>query len=107
MFSFEDTGSIDYFSFMSRSLYDMRGLGRLILLLLFCLLLWGLKIYNKIPQGSKRQPEPPRKSLTLVTIPPGVTNRYDSLALKAISGTKGRRMVQINNATLMVGETAM
>jgi hypothetical protein len=39
-------------------------------------------------------------------IPPAITNQYGSLALKGISGAKNRRMVLINNATLMVGETA-
>ena len=90
---------------MARSIFDMRGLGRLMLLVLFCIVLWVVKIYNQIPDASKRE-SGPRNPLTLVLLPAGVTNQYDSLALKAISGTKDRRMVQINNATLMVGETA-
>lgn len=38
--------------------------------------------------------------------PPPPPIRYGPLALKAISGPKGRRMVLINNASLMQGDTA-
>jgi len=65
-----------------------------------------LKINSKSPQAPPSQPEPPRKPLTFAPIPPAVSNHYGSLALKGISGTKNRRMVLINNATFMVGETA-
>jgi hypothetical protein len=44
--------------------------------------------------------------VTFVPIPPEVPNRYGALALKSISGTKERRMVLINNASMMTGETA-
>ena len=53
-----------------------------------------------------REPEPRRKPVTFVPIPPEVPNHYGALALKSISGTKERRMVLINNASMMTGETA-
>jgi thioredoxin-related protein len=39
-------------------------------------------------------------------VPVGVPIRYESLALKGISGSKQRRLALINNATFVVGETA-
>ena len=50
--------------------------------------------------------EPRRKPVTFTPIPPEVPNHYGALALKAISGPKARRMVLINNASMMTGETA-
>lgn len=52
------------------------------------------------------EPEPRRKPVAFVPIAPTVPNHYGALALKAISGPPTRRMVLINNASLMVGETA-
>jgi protein disulfide-isomerase len=52
------------------------------------------------------EPEPPRKPVVFTPIPPATPIHYGSLALKAISGTKDRRMVLINNASMMLGETA-
>ena len=54
----------------------------------------------------RSEPEPPRKPVTFTPIPPAVPTHYATLALKGISGTKERRMVLINNASLMAGETA-
>jgi protein disulfide-isomerase len=52
------------------------------------------------------QPDPPRRAPTpFVPIPPTKPNYYSELALKAISGAPGHRMAQINNETLMVGES--
>jgi thioredoxin-related protein len=50
--------------------------------------------------------EPPRKPMVFQLPPQAAPIRYESLALKGISGTKQRRMALINNQTLMVGETA-
>jgi protein disulfide-isomerase len=52
------------------------------------------------------EPEKPRKPVTWTPPPPPVPIHYGPLALKSISGAKERRMVLINNATMMVGETA-
>jgi len=65
------------------------------------------KISNQTtPTPPPGEPEPPRKPVTFTPIPPAVPIRYGPLALKGISGTKERRIVLINNASLMVGETA-
>ena len=53
-----------------------------------------------------REPEPRRRPATFTPIAPTVPIHYGALALKAISGTQTRRMVLINNASLMTGETA-
>jgi protein disulfide-isomerase len=58
------------------------------------------------PPPPAREPEPRRKPVTFVPIPPAVPNHYGPLALKSISGPKARRIVLINNASLMTGETA-
>src|SRR2546426_275484 len=50
------------------------------------------------------EPEPPRKPVVFTPVPPAVPIHYGTLALKGISGTKERRMVLINNASLMAGE---
>jgi len=50
--------------------------------------------------------EPRRKPVTFIPIPPAVSIHYGALALKAISGPPTRRIVLINNASLMTGETA-
>jgi thioredoxin-related protein len=66
-----------------------------------------LKPGNKNAKAAPEiETEPPRKPVTFVPIPPAVPIRYGSLALKGISGTKNRRLVMINNANLMAGETA-
>lgn len=52
------------------------------------------------------EPEPPRKPVVFTPIPPATPIHYGALALKAISGPKDRRMVLINNASMMSGETA-
>lgn len=65
-----------------------------------------LKLDNRRAQEPPNQQEAPRKPATFVPVPPTVPNHYGALALKGISGTKNRRMVLINNANLMVGETA-
>jgi protein disulfide-isomerase len=53
------------------------------------------------------EPEPPRRAPTpFVPIPPTKPNYYNELAVKAISGAPGNRMAQINNQTLMAGESA-
>lgn len=51
------------------------------------------------------EPVPRRKPVTFTPIPPAVPIHYGALALKAISGPQDRRMVLINNASLMTGET--
>jgi hypothetical protein len=58
------------------------------------------------PPPPPREPEPRRRPATFTPIPPTVPIHYGALALKAISGTPTRRMVLINNASLMTGETA-
>jgi thioredoxin-related protein len=66
-----------------------------------------LKISNKsVKTPPPSETEPLRKPVTFTSIPPAVPIHYGPLALKGISGTKDRRMVLINNATMMVGETA-
>jgi protein disulfide-isomerase len=61
-------------------------------------------------QGDETQsaatPQPARKPAAFAPIPPAVPNHYGALALKGLSGTKDRRVVLINNATMMTGETA-
>jgi hypothetical protein len=52
------------------------------------------------------EPEAPRKPVAWTPPPPSVPIHYGPLALKGISGSKDRRMVMINNASLMTGETA-
>jgi len=58
----------------------------------------------------KNQPsettEPAPKPVVFQPVPQGVPIRYETLALKGISGSEQRRMALINNATLFVGETA-
>lgn len=56
------------------------------------------------PQAS--EPERPRKPVAWNPPPPPVAIHYGPLALKSISGTRDRRIVLINNATMMAGETA-
>ena len=51
-------------------------------------------------------PPAPRRPLTMPRIAPPPVVHYGNLALKGISGTKDRKMALINNAVLMVGETA-
>jgi thioredoxin-related protein len=58
------------------------------------------------PPPPAREPEPRRRPVTFTPIPPAVPNHYGALALKSISGPKDRRMVLINNASMMTGETA-
>jgi len=66
-----------------------------------------LKRGDKGPETpSQSQPEAPRKPATFAPIPRPAPIHYGPLTLKGISGTKNRRMVLINNASLMTGETA-
>jgi thioredoxin-related protein len=58
------------------------------------------------PPPPAREPERRRKPVTFTPIPPTVPIHYGALTLKAISGPKERRMVLINNASMMTGETA-
>jgi len=58
------------------------------------------------PPPSPSEPAPRRKPVTFTPIPPAVPIHYGALALKSISGPKNRRMVLINNASMMIGETA-
>jgi thioredoxin-related protein len=58
------------------------------------------------PPPPPREPEPRRKPVTFTPIPPAVPMHYGALALKSISGPKDRRIVLINNASMMTGETA-
>jgi thioredoxin-related protein len=58
------------------------------------------------PPPPPREPEPRRKPVTFTPIPPTVPIHYGALALKSISGPKDRRMVLINNASMMTGESA-
>jgi thioredoxin-related protein len=58
------------------------------------------------PPPQVREPEPRRRHVTFTPIPPEVPNHYGALSLKSISGTKERRMVLINNASMMTGETS-
>jgi thioredoxin-related protein len=66
----------------------------------------GKSSKHNVPPPRARDPEPPRKPVTFVPPPPAVPIHYGSLALKAVSGTKERRMVLINNASMLTGETA-
>jgi thioredoxin-related protein len=62
---------------------------------------------NQVAQApASREPEPVRKPVTFTPIAPAVPLRYGALALKGISGTKERRMVLINNTSMLSGETA-
>jgi len=58
------------------------------------------------PPPPTREPEPRRRPVTFTPIPPAVPIHYGALALKSISGPKDRRMVLINNASMMTGESA-
>jgi thioredoxin-related protein len=58
------------------------------------------------PPPASSEPERRRKPVTFTPVPPAVPIHYGALALKAISGTKARRMVLINNASMLAGETA-
>jgi thioredoxin-related protein len=58
-------------------------------------------------EAAPSEPQRPRQPVAFAPVPPPVPIHYGSLALKGISGTKDRRLVMINNATLMVGETVM
>jgi thioredoxin-related protein len=58
------------------------------------------------PAAAATEPvEPPRKPFVFSLTPPAAPLHYGPLALKGISGPKERRMVLINNASLMKGET--
>jgi thioredoxin-related protein len=61
---------------------------------------------EKQPLPATESTEPARKPPTFTPIAPTAPTHYGKLALKSISGPKDRRMVLINNATLLVGETA-
>ena len=64
----------------------------------------GMKHVEDVAKAE--EPEPPRRAPTpFVPIPPTKPNYYAGLAVKAISGAPGRRLAQINNQTLMVGES--
>jgi thioredoxin-related protein len=52
------------------------------------------------------EPEKPKRPVVWTPPPAAVPIHYGPLALKGISGTRERRIVQINNASLMAGETA-
>jgi protein disulfide-isomerase len=66
----------------------------------------GMKHVDGSNVAKAEEPEPPRRPPgPFVPIPPTKPNYYAELALKAISGAPGQRMAQINNQTLMVGET--
>jgi len=58
------------------------------------------------PPPPASEPAPRRRPVTFTPIPPAVPNHYGPLALKSISGPKARRIVLINNASMMTGETA-
>jgi thioredoxin-related protein len=58
------------------------------------------------PPPVAREAEQPRRPATWNPPPAPVAIHYGPLALKSISGTRDRRMVLINNATMMAGETA-
>ena len=66
------------------------------------------KINTLPPQVSRavEPPEKPRRPVTWTPPPPPIEIHYGPLALKAISGPKDRRIVLINNASLMTGEKA-
>ena len=65
------------------------------------------RIKSRIVQAPPpSEPEPRRKPVVFKPLPPAVPVHYGPLALKGISGTKDRRMVLINNASMMSGETA-
>ena len=66
------------------------------------------KLHTQAPQvhPAVEPPERPRKPVTWTPPPPPVEIHYGPLALKAISGPKDRRIVLINNASLMTGEKA-
>jgi len=66
------------------------------------------KVNAQRPQApaAAEPPERPRKPVTWTPPPPPVQIHYGPLALKAISGPKDRRIVLINNASLMTGEKA-
>jgi thioredoxin-related protein len=61
---------------------------------------------NETGRGLDNKDASPRKPAVFAPIAPATPNRYDTLALKAISGSKDRRMALINNETFLAGETA-
>jgi protein disulfide-isomerase len=67
----------------------------------------GLLKLDRQPSAAASAPSAPsRKPLALAPIPPAVSNYYGGLKLKGTSGTKDRRLALINNAVLLVGDTA-
>ena len=48
----------------------------------------------------------PKPAAVVAPVPPAAPNHSGELSLKGISGAKDRRLVLINNQTLMTGETA-
>jgi thioredoxin-related protein len=66
-----------------------------------------LKLDRKVPPHTAQAvPEPTRKTFVWTPAPTAVPVHYGALTLKGISGTGERRMVLINNASLMTGEIA-
>jgi hypothetical protein len=64
------------------------------------------KVARATPRAQVPEREKPRRPVTWTPPPPAVPIHYGPLALKSISGTKDRRIVLINNASMMTGETA-
>lgn len=57
-------------------------------------------------QKPAEEPEPPRKPADYTPIAPTPPINYGALALKGISGPKGKQFALINNQTMMAGESA-
>ena len=67
----------------------------------------GIKhVDSAIAEKPSEEPEPPRKPADYTPIAPTPPVHYGELALKSISGPKGKRFALINNQTMMAGETA-
>jgi thioredoxin-related protein len=64
------------------------------------------RVKHPVAPPASEPVEPPRKPFVFSLPPPVAPMHYGRLALKGISGPKERRMVLINNASLMTGETA-
>lgn len=65
-----------------------------------------IRIYPSAPAAPPpNEPDPIRKPVAFRPVPPATPIHYGHLALKAISGPKSRRIVLINNASMMTGET--
>ena len=67
----------------------------------------GVKhVDTAVAEKAPEEPEPPKKPADYTPIAPTPPINYGALALKGISGPKGKQFALINNQTMMAGESA-